>query len=560
MADESMDRPKIPAKQNPVRLIVLSIVMVVLLLSLLIFIYAKKGSDEPALMDNEPDIASTVVSTNPAIERVVDEGVTWMDAVKLADLRLIEKVTGDEVSSDYVSTDYYKVGTLSDGGEIIMAKVYFEFRGPSSQNFEIMRFIKRGDDYKLLGKNQVGYYENPGYKTKDLHYDDSYILSSLLPDQKITIGSTQLIQKDYAALTKKFDSSPLGKKVGDTRWGNLYQSSGVELTGSEGTVSYAYYYVVLNDSTRVVYEPLPSFMRDDGTLHINTNIEKIKGAKFARMVTGGCGGSDGSFPLISSQSAVSGKKEAGKSTKGSQLYYVDDKENPVIKFSYNAYSVNGAIDGAKPIDEYVSNYGIIFWIDDLGSTQIYMNQDYLPMAECGKPVIYLYPRKETPVEVKVGANVTVSEPAYGRGWKGVAKPSGQIVVDGKVYPNLFWEGIGWGVYPQINSGTVVKTAEARATIVSQLEQMNLNSQEINDFLEFWMPKIPNTEYLRISWIYGEEMDELAPLYISPKPDSLIRVFMDFAGLETPIDIEKQVLPKFERRGFTAVEWGGLLAK
>ena len=133
-------------------------------------------------------------------------------------------------------------------------------------------------------------------------------------------------------------------------------------------------------------------------------------------------------------------------------------------------------------------------------------------------------------------------------------------MDGKTYPNLFWEGLGWGEYPQIKSGTIVKTADARETITDQLKSMNLNDREIADFLEFWLPKMPKTEYVRISWIYGEQMDELAPLQVTPKPDSVIRVFLDYAGLEKPIALEKQVLPKFDRNGFSVVEWGGLLAK
>jgi len=564
MGEEFIDARKPIKKPSPVRLILLIIVLVMSIIGLLIVVYINKAreisSQVTATVVASPAVSPETASQTATVDRVVDEGVTWIKAVKLDDLDLIEGISDDSTDSNYVSTDYYKVANLSDGGEIIIAKVYFEYKGPAFQEFEIMRFIKRDGQYKILQKNRTGYTENPGYRTKDYNYDNNYILSSLIPDQKITIGSTQLILQEDAALTKKFDEAVLGKKVGETRWGGLYVSEGTELSSSEGAVSYAYYYVVLNDGTRAIYEPLPSFMRDDGTLNITGEVDKIKEAKFSRMVTGGCGGSNGSFPLISSQSAISSKMEAGKSASGSKVYYLSDSDNSVVKFSYNTYSASGAVDGAKPIDEYISNYGIILWTDDFDSTQIYMNQDYLPMVECAKPVVYLYPTKDTPVEVKVGANVTVSEPEYGQGWKGIARSNGQVVVDGKTYPNLFWEGLGWGLYPQIKSGTVTKTLAARELITSQLKYMNLNDREVADFLEFWMPKMPKTEYVRISWIYGEEMEELAPLYINPKPDSVIRVFMDFAGLEAPINIEKQVLPKFERKGFTAVEWGGLLAK
>ena len=38
--------------------------------------------------------------------------------------------------------------------------------------------------------------------------------------------------------------------------------------------------------------------------------------------------------------------------------------------------------------------------------------------------------------------------------------------------------------------------------------------------------------------------------------SLIRVLMQFKGLENPIDVQEQHLEMPNRTGFVAVEWGG----
>ncbi len=62
----------------------------------------------------------------------------------------------------------------------------------------------------------------------------------------------------------------------------------------------------------------------------------------------------------------------------------------------------------------------------------------------------------------------------------------------------------------------------------------------------------------ITFIDQEAIDKLAPLEISPSPDTLIRVLMDFKPLEKPIvvpPLELQAVP--QREGFTVVEWGGL---
>ena len=40
------------------------------------------------------------------------------------------------------------------------------------------------------------------------------------------------------------------------------------------------------------------------------------------------------------------------------------------------------------------------------------------------------------------------------------------------------------------------------------------------------------------------------------PDTLIRVFMAFKPLTTPVEIAPQTLEAPARTGFTAVEWGG----
>lgn len=51
-----------------------------------------------------------------------------------------------------------------------------------------------------------------------------------------------------------------------------------------------------------------------------------------------------------------------------------------------------------------------------------------------------------------------------------------------------------------------------------------------------------------------------PLEIKPNPDTIIRVLMTFKGLENPIDVEEQKLIPPERKGFVAVEWGGIEIK
>lgn len=47
-----------------------------------------------------------------------------------------------------------------------------------------------------------------------------------------------------------------------------------------------------------------------------------------------------------------------------------------------------------------------------------------------------------------------------------------------------------------------------------------------------------------------------PLEITPKPDNLIRVMMDWKGLDEKIEVQEQNLETPIREGYTVVEWGG----
>ncbi len=184
------------------------------------------------------------------------------------------------------------------------------------------------------------------------------------------------------------------------------------------------------------------------------------------------------------------------------------------------------------------------------------------MAERGKPVIYLYPTKKTTVFVKVEpkGGVTVSIPDYKNGWKVTALPDGTIT-DKKTkenYPYLFWESNDYSDAIDTTEGFVVETAKLEEFFNEKLAILGLNKKEIADFNEFWIAEI-NKEakpYTFITFNSEKKINEEAPLTISPKPDSVIRVYFDHIGLDEPIETKEQTLTPATRSGFAVVEWGG----
>ena len=175
-----------------------------------------------------------------------------------------------------------------------------------------------------------------------------------------------------------------------------------------------------------------------------------------------------------------------------------------------------------------------------------------------KPVIYLYPKEEEVIDVKLEykGELTVTYPEYKDGWKVKANPDGTLInlEDNKEYSYLFWEGLSDLEY-DISEGFVVKNEDTVDFLQEKLEYMGLTPKEYNEFIVYWLPILQENNY-NLIYFAGDEYDEYAKLKISPKPDSILRVMMIYKPLDKPIEIKEQKLEQFKREGFTVVEWGG----
>ncbi len=174
-----------------------------------------------------------------------------------------------------------------------------------------------------------------------------------------------------------------------------------------------------------------------------------------------------------------------------------------------------------------------------------------------KPVIYLYPEIVTDVSVTLGYNgtLTATYPTYIDGWYVTASPDGTLTdATGREYYCLYWEGESDAEY-DLTKGFCVKGEDTAAFLEAALARLGLTEREANEFIIYWLPRMEVNEYNLISFQYEAYTDN-AELNITPAPDTLIRVFMAWKGVDAPVDIEAQELTAPERVGFTAVEWGG----
>ena len=182
-------------------------------------------------------------------------------------------------------------------------------------------------------------------------------------------------------------------------------------------------------------------------------------------------------------------------------------------------------------------------------------------GEMAKPVIYLYPTQNQQISVKVSpeGGVTKSDPPYEGGWTVTATPKGKIFTSTKQQvPYLFWESGLKDAPAPLTEGFVMQKSEVKLFLEKKLTYLGLNEREIADFMEFWLPRMTQKKFAAIRFVPREEIDKAAPLEITPQPDSIIRVLIDFRALDAPVKLKKQELTHSKRSGFAAVEWGGLL--
>ena len=175
-----------------------------------------------------------------------------------------------------------------------------------------------------------------------------------------------------------------------------------------------------------------------------------------------------------------------------------------------------------------------------------------------KPVIYLYPEEEIEVSVMLDFDgaLTAVYPDYGDGWTVVAAPDGTLTdpATGREYYCLFWEGVTQRQY-DFSTGFCVAGKDTAAFLEDALSRLGLTDKEADEFIIYWLPRMEGNAYNLISF-QGESYTDGAVLTVDPMPDSVLRVFMAWKGLNAPVEIAPQELPGFERVGFTVVEWGG----
>lgn len=323
-------------------------------------------------------------------------------------------------------------------------------------------------------------------------------------------------------------------------------------------------------------------------------------ATYGKLLPGGCGYLNDTYILqnITSADLV----PVTSSADGTVLYTTKDQNSQINQDEYQLKiksdsSVLGSSDSAtsssSPLPaptyaQYVAKNPVLVFQDPFGRWMAVGEFDYEMIGGCGKPVIYLYPQSPTEVHVQFQnpIHLTTDIPTYSNGWNVLANPDGELkdlrpaatdcsklntkaigseyaasACAKGLYPYLYWAGQSSGSYPVEKDGWVVSRQDLQSFMNGTLNSVGFTAQEKSDMLSYWIPAMlqKGALYYRISFLQTAQMDSFIPMKVTPQPDSVYRLFLDWSPLssEPAMTPQPEQLSHVVRRGFTLVEWGGL---
>lgn len=520
---------------------------------------------------------------------VLDNVIWTSPRMPVASLKLFKFEMGTSTDGNFVNNDadsttdnvaYNEMGHFVKNGQpgtVLEIKENFACEMGCGYSAVLTAVTYNGNIY-LLDKLSTGIVSDEQiFKTKvlvDKKTDLAYlhfpkILKGPNPRQNLTFTPQTNLYENVSAASVFGDDHldpnnlPSGLKLAfyDQNWGNVYGTFDSDVNGT-GIFTTNQFYVLGQDGNAREYIYQPDFLTNDNLPNITWSDGTRNKQTYSYHLHTSCGQSDAVDIASSTLQVGKDLVVIGANSKGDKIYGLTDQNDPMLKDFYDTSYYPDPTQGKISYAEFLKQNPIFFWYDPFGRLFRFKSDKFGPAVECGKPVIYLYPEKITDVSVKIDlSKMTYSEPAYNGGWNVTAEPNGTLTSkSGQVYPYLFWEGIGVGQQRDENRGFVVAKENVHSFLLEKLAKLGLNQKESTDFIGFWEPKMQSAPYYFVTFYGTQDMNKIAPLTINPKPDTVIRILMDYRALQQPIQVKELRLGALERKGFTVVEWGGVLGR
>ena len=212
-----------------------------------------------------------------------------------------------------------------------------------------------------------------------------------------------------------------------------------------------------------------------------------------------------------------------------------------------------------PIDKDVvdiSKIDVVIKYDD--SNQVNCNSE----ITYKKPVMYFYPEKDINITVMFEHkdNLKTTYPKYENGWNLFVKENGTLIdKNGREYYALYWDELINHV-ENFETGFYVKSEESIKFLEEKLFEMGLTDREANEFIMYWLPIMEHDGDNLVHFHFTDDRERQNKIYIDPPVDSLFRFSMEIKKVNKKVNIKEQKIEKFNRYGFSALEWGGTVIK
>jgi len=174
-----------------------------------------------------------------------------------------------------------------------------------------------------------------------------------------------------------------------------------------------------------------------------------------------------------------------------------------------------------------------------------------------KPALYLYPVKKMIVNVilEPKGKIIQSIPLYNKGWRVLAESDGLL---DKSYNYLFYEVALDNTIAVPEEGWSLQYNQLNRWFNTYLHDFGLNRKESADCKAYWIKNLPKSKYYTIKLISAKTVADHLGLKIAPVPESLLRVLLYFSPTSERVNLREPATKPFKRKGFTVVEWGGIL--
>lgn len=542
-----------------------------------------------------PEVSKDQTGSQLALEEI--EGVSYFTPKEIYK----KVVLTDKESSLSTSFRFYEFGNIRsgkyEGGKLVLVERVLSgpCKGNSCGKPEFFRFVVKGDSAVWLTTLSKSAFSGEQFSNSNpfsefglrLSEDNAATIPALIYPKELSDANGNMVAlvETNSELTGKLDLNKLVFAFEDPVYGKIYTTkaglapgdgyvvyetergdSGMLVDGCEGDDCFntnAFFWF-RPDGTYLKYAYKPPFSEND----IAWN-HSFSDSKYIYYTIAGCTHDQFDYISVVPQASVSEDdlEVAGTVFEDKEpIYELKNKKHRIYTDFYDKYK-KYETNSDDPYDEnavvvsyeqFINSIPLFLWRDPFGRLIRFNNEKFLPPYAC-EPIIYLYPEKAQEVTVRLGSrvNLIASDPLYKNGWSVIAEPSGKLTLGGNEYPYLFWEG--WShVLPLQKQGFVVKQQEVVGFLDKTLQRLGLNKKETDDFIKAWGGKLTGSAYYYISFVNQKDIDRLYPLEITPQPDTIIRVLMDYKPLDSFVSVPMPSLPeKPSRGGFTVVEWGGL---